>query len=173
MGSIGSPNIVNPVLISQIQKLKAAQGQTGPSASAATSTASSDQVDFSQIANFFKQLQQLQQSNPAQFKQVLTDTASKLKAAAGQSTDPQQAAFLNNLAGKFQTAADTGDLSALKPDSNGSSTANTQPYGGRAHGHHRHAETAGLVANILGTPATTSNSSATNEIQSLLSALVS
>jgi hypothetical protein len=88
-----------------------------------------DSVEFSQAGQLLKDLKQLQTSDPAEFKQVLSDAATQLKTAAGQQTDPGAASFLNNLSDRFQKAADTGDLSALKP--------NTPAGGGyKAHGHH-------------------------------------
>ena len=56
----------------------------------------------------------LQQSNPGQFKTVLSDIADKLQAAA-QKDGGRQAEALSSLASKFQQAAQTGDLSALQP----------------------------------------------------------
>ena len=67
-------------------------------------------------------LSQLQQQDPAKFKQVMTDLASKMKDEAATTGDKG----LADLASKFSTAATTGDLSALKPE------------GGAHHGHHGH-----------------------------------
>jgi hypothetical protein len=46
-----------------------------------SSTGSGDTVDFSRDSSLFSELQQLQSSNPAEFKQVLTDGAAKLQAS--------------------------------------------------------------------------------------------
>ncbi len=185
MSSIGSTlNSINASLLSEIASFTANQSQTG-STTSSKSNSVSDQIDFSQIGQLFSQLQQLQTSNPTEFKQVLTDAATKFKAAAAQSTDPQQTAFLNNLAGKFQTAADTGNLSALKPDSSPGGSS-----GYSAHGHHHHHGGAGgassanntsgtsatpspqdLLSSILGTSTGQNSSSTSGQVQSLLSTL--
>jgi hypothetical protein len=134
MSSIGSTlNSINSSLLSEISSFNAKQSQT--STSSATSTAAApDKIDLSQVGELFKELKQLQTDNPTELKQVLNDAATQLKSAASQATDPQQAAFLNNLAGKFQTAAATGNLSDLQQGS--SSSGANGLYS--AHGHHHH-----------------------------------
>ena len=78
-------------------------------------------LSVSPLAQVLSQLQQLQQTNPAKFTSVLTDIANKLHAAAQQEGGPQ-GQRLADLADRFQQAAQTGDLSALRP----------------AHRHHHH-----------------------------------
>jgi hypothetical protein len=73
-------------------------------------SASTDQVDLSQAGTVFQQLEQLQPSNPAEFKKVATEAANQLSAAAQQTTDPLQASVLSNLAATFQKSADAGNL---------------------------------------------------------------
>jgi hypothetical protein len=80
-------------------------------------------VQVSQKGQLFSQLQSLAQTDPAKFKQVLTDAANSLKEDAQQQSG-QAADFLNGLADRLQKAADSGDASALRPS------------GG--HGHHHH-----------------------------------
>jgi hypothetical protein len=126
MSSIGSIlNSVNSSMLSEISSYLSTQTTSGTSSAANTNTTSSDSVNFSQVAKLFKELHQLQSSNPTEFKQVLTEAAGKLKDAAEQSSDPNEASFLNDLASKFQKAADTGDLSTLTPGpaQNGSNNA--------------------------------------------------
>jgi hypothetical protein len=104
------------LVIERIASTSSIQNVSGSSKTLATSNSSSpDRVDLSQVAQLFKELGQLQSSNPAKFKQVLSDAASKLKEAAGQQTDSAQANFLTNLANQFQKASDSGDLSTLQP----------------------------------------------------------
>jgi hypothetical protein len=168
MSSIGSTlNSVNASLLSEIAAFNATQNKTSgaPAPTSPTTPTSSDQVNFSQVSQLFQELRQLQQSNPAEFKQVLTDAATQLQAAASQTTSPQQAAFLNNLAGKFQTAAASGDLSALSPNS-GSANNSTNPYA--AHGHH-HAIPAGIFGSLPTNAGALTGAPATSQIQSLLS----
>lgn len=126
MSSIASTlNSINSSLLNEIQSISPVT-RSNDTAKVAQTGGSTDRIDFSQAANLFKQLQQLQSSNPAELKQVLTDAVAKLKDAANQQTDPRAAQFFNNLADRFQKAADTGDLSSLHPQSGT----------GRAHGHH-------------------------------------
>jgi hypothetical protein len=84
-----------------------ADGDGGVSPAATTS--------ISRQGQLFNQLQQLESQDPAKFKQVLTDVANKLTAAAQAATGKDQQ-FLTNLADKFTRAA-SGDLSALQPPS--------------------------------------------------------
>ncbi|MBZ5675303.1 MAG: hypothetical protein LAP61_13755 [Acidobacteriia bacterium] len=118
MNSIGSTlNSINSSLLSEIDSYLSTQQTSGSTSTNASNATPSDRVDFSQVAQLFKELQKLQSTDPAEFKKVLTDAANKLKDAAGQQSDSAVASFLTNLADKFQQAADTGDLSALKPPS--------------------------------------------------------
>ena len=93
-----------------------AAGTSTSTSSGAVSTVGSrgDTATISGPGKLFSELQQLQSSDPAKFKAVVSDIASKLQAAAQQSTGPQ-ADVLSFLASKFQTAASTGDLSGLQP----------------------------------------------------------
>ena len=113
MSSIGNIlNSVNSSLLSEISSFNTTSNPastTNASASSANASASSgasssDTIDFSQVGKLFQELKQLQTSDPSEFKQVLTDAATKLQAAAQQQTDPAQASFLNNLASRFQDA---------------------------------------------------------------------
>lgn len=80
----------------------------------ANSDFASAAIDFSQVPHLFKGLRQLQTTNPAEFQQVLTGAATQLKTAAAQTVGPRQSAVLNNLAAKFQHAAERRDLSTLQ-----------------------------------------------------------
>ena len=104
-----------------------------PSVSAAvTASASGGGVSLSGVGQFLSKLQELEKSDPTKAKQVLTDIAGRLKADAGQATGTQ-ADRLNQLADKFQKAADTGDLSAL-PAAGAPAVQGGQ---GHHHGHHK------------------------------------
>jgi hypothetical protein len=106
MSSIGNIlNSVNSSLLSEISSFNTTSNPTSSAnASASSGASSSDTIDFSQVGKLFQELKQLQTSDPSEFKQVLTDAATKLQAAAQQQTDPAQASFLNNLASRFQDA---------------------------------------------------------------------
>jgi hypothetical protein len=100
-----------------------ADGDADGSTGAATSV--------SPFAQLLSQLQQLQQTDPAKLKTVLTDVANALQGAAQQAGSQGQ--FLAGVASRFQEAAQTGDLSLLQP-------------AGRHHGHHHHHHPPGAAA---------------------------
>lgn len=186
MSSIGSTlNSLNQSLLTEVSSYLGTS-KTSTSASTAQTTASSsssaDSVSFSQVGQLFQELKQLQTSNPADFKQVMTDAANKLEAAAQQSSDPSQTSFLSNLATKFQNAAHTGNLSALQSQSSSGSSGTYT-----AHGHHHHhgesssdsstSQTGGdaqsLLSELLGTNQSTSSSTTNNtSTESLLSGIL-
>jgi len=71
MSSIGSTlNTINNSLLAELQSFN---GSLASTTSNTSSTTSPDQVNLSQVSTLFQQLQQLQTSNPAEFKKVLTD----------------------------------------------------------------------------------------------------
>lgn len=81
-------------------------GSTGkPSGSAAAT--SPDLVEISAIPSLI-QVQQIQTFDPSQYQTVLTVAVRELKAAALQTSDPFEVAYLLDLAGKFQQLQETG-----------------------------------------------------------------
>lgn len=133
MSSIGSTlNSINSSLLSEISAFN--NTKTSGNAKRASALGAPDQIDFSQSASLFRQLQQLQTSNPAEFKQVLSDAATKFQTAAKQTSDSTQASFLSSLAAQFQQAANSGDISGLKPPASAGGT-----YGAHHHRHHHNA----------------------------------
>lgn len=63
------------------------------------------------------ELQQLQQQNPDQFNQLVTEISSRLQQEAQQASasgDTTKAAQLNKLAGEFQSAANGGQIPTLQ-----------------------------------------------------------
>lgn len=88
---------------------------TGTSAVGGTTDGDVGQPKVSRQAQFLNKLQQLATSDPAKFKQVTTDIAAKLTQAAQAQGQTAQGQSLSALAAKFQTVAQTGDLSALQP----------------------------------------------------------
>lgn len=71
-------------------------------------------ASVSPFAQLLSQLQQLQQTDPTKLKSVLGDIATQLQAAA-QQDGGVAGQRLSALAGRFQQAAQTGDLSGLQP----------------------------------------------------------
>jgi len=67
---------------------------------------------ISQGASLLSQLQDLEKSDPAKFKAVMSQVSGELRAEAQQSGG-SKAALLNELADRFAAAAQAGDVSAL------------------------------------------------------------
>lgn len=70
MSSIGSVlNSINGSLLSEINAYRTTSNSNDTTQTIAAQ--SQDKIDFSKVGDLFKQLQQLQSSDPAEFKQVL------------------------------------------------------------------------------------------------------
>ena len=102
--------------LTQANKLDLVSANSGvtPALDACGDQRGSCRASVSPLAHILSQLQQLQQTDPAKLKTVLTDIANRLQAAAQQASGSEGQA-LSNLASKFQQAAQTGNLSALQP----------------------------------------------------------
>ncbi|MGD0822742.1 MAG: hypothetical protein ABSA71_18580 [Desulfomonilia bacterium] len=103
----------------------------------AVGSSQSDSVNVSQASQLFSQLQQLQQSDPDKFKQVMTNIAGELQSAA-QGKSGFEAQTLSDLATKFQNVANGGDISQLMPPTQSSSDQYTQQGSVSAKHHHGH-----------------------------------
>jgi len=123
---------ISPTSLSSVSPVTAASPisrtqdpETTTSGAPASSAASHTRL--SKLGDLMSKLQDLETSDPAKAKQVLTSIASALSDKASTSGDPH----LTELADKFTEAAKTGDLSGLTP--------NGPPAGARGHGgHHGH-----------------------------------
>lgn len=73
--------------------------------------AAPDLIEISTIPPL-SQAEQIQAANPSQYQSVLTDAVRELRAAAAQTNDPLEVAYLLDLAGKFQQLQETGGGSA-------------------------------------------------------------
>ena len=103
--------------------------QAGATSTAASSgSVPTDSSAISSFANLMSELQQLQQNDPTKFKAVMADIASTLKTDAQNATG-SHASALNNLAAKFDQAAQTGQMPNLQPQGQ-------QGAGGHHHHHH-------------------------------------
>jgi hypothetical protein len=100
-------------------------------------------TQISKFGDMLSKLQELSVKDPAKFKQVAAEIATKLKDASA--TDPR----LKALADKFSKAAESGDLSAFKPPAPAAAAAGdatapgATPAAGAtgatgAHHHHHH-----------------------------------
>jgi hypothetical protein len=96
-----------------------------------SSAATGDSSSVSDPGKLFSELEKLSKSNPTEFKKITAEIADQLKTAASNTTDANQASFLNQLANSFETASQSGKFSDLFPhkaqSTSNSSTAN-QPY---------------------------------------------
>jgi hypothetical protein len=108
--------------ISSLSSVSSINQTSGVSSVVATQTSQTTQssdirkgdgTHLSKLGELFSKLQDLESSDPAKAKQVLSSIASTLseKANSSDNRDPH----LQELADKFTEAAKTGDLSALKP----------------------------------------------------------
>lgn len=90
----------------------------------------SSHTKLSKMGQLMSQLQDLEASDPAKAKQVLSSISDQLsaKASASGTSDPH----LQELADKFKQAADTGDLSGLKPTGKGHHMHGPPPSDGDA-----------------------------------------
>jgi hypothetical protein len=110
-----------------------------PPASAKTSAPvqTTDISGISPAASFLNELSQLQQQNPDQFSQVLTQITDRLKQAAQDASskgDAQKAGELNQLATAFQNAASSGQLPTVQQLQQAGLTGHHHHHGGHHHG---------------------------------------
>lgn len=92
-----------------------------------SSSSQASSTQFSGLADLISKLQSLEKTDPAKAKQVLTDISAKLRSEA-QTVGGAQAQQLNAAADRFQSAANSGDLSTLQPPQH-------HGHGGHGHGH--------------------------------------
>ena len=99
----------------------------GATQAAASTPASSTTV--SKPGELLAKLSQLQQQDPAKFKQVTEQISDDLKTAASTASGPQ-AQFLTKLSADFAQASSSGNLDSLKPPPGGGE------HSGAVHHHH-------------------------------------
>jgi hypothetical protein len=111
-------NISSTTAVSSLSSTSAARKvssatDTSSRADIAEPSSGSDKTKLSKLGELMGKLQDLESSDPAKAKQVLTSIASALtdKANTAGTRDPH----LQELADKFTEAAKTGDLSGLSP----------------------------------------------------------
>jgi hypothetical protein len=80
---------------------------------ASTTSANTDSSTVSGPAQLLAKLKSLQESDPAKFKEVVKKLSDTLRTDAKVSTDANEQRALTDLASKFETAGQTGNLSAL------------------------------------------------------------
>jgi hypothetical protein len=121
-----------------------------------------DSSDISSLASLMSQLQQLQQSDPTKFKAVMAEIASTLKTDA-QSASGSQASALNMLAGKFDQAAQTGQMPDFQPKA--------QPGAGGHHHHHHVQSYDAQTASTTGLSSATASQQPIDLVQVIQNAL--
>jgi hypothetical protein len=94
--------------------------------------------NVSTAGSIFDQLESLEQSDPAKFKQVVGEMASALREDAKQATGAD-ATMLGKMADRLDQAAHTGQLA------DASSPSGAQPARHHGHGHHHHGGGAGAI----------------------------
>jgi hypothetical protein len=154
------------VLVVAFQSAGVNTNTTAPSNTSVSSpVTTSDSTRLSPFAQLASVLQQLQQSNPTEYKQVTAQIATNLQSAAqaaqsqGNSTAATQ---LGQLATDFTNASQTGQLPNLQDLAEAVSGGS-----GGGHHHHHHAEGSSSDSSSAGSSATASSSSAGSPGQAL------
>lgn len=152
--SIGAITSVASILGSALQSVGLTSNATSGSQSGISfSPQTSDNGQLSPLGQVLSTLQQLQQSNPTEYKQVTQQIATNLTTAAqtaqsaGNTTEANQ---LTHLAGDFTNASTSGQLPNIQDLA--------QAVGGGHHHHHHSGSAAATPAN--------SSSTSTNQTQS-------
>ena len=121
---------------------------------------------LSPFAQIMSTLQQLQQTNPAEYQQVTSQIATNLQNAANTATangNTAQANELNQLAGDFTTASQTNSLPNVKDLA--------QAVGG-AHGHHHHHHMHAASSDSDSTTDPTSSTTSSSSLSQMISAFL-
>lgn len=103
IGSVGGASLVSQVTPSYTSQAK----QTSSSSGVGEAT----KVSLSKPAELMAKLQKLKDADPEKLKSVLSDISKQLEDTATKNGDTR----LSELASKFASAAETGDLSGLAP----------------------------------------------------------
>jgi hypothetical protein len=138
MSSIGSLNNLSSSYLQQLLSTtlqNTSSAAKSPSSTGTPSvTAQSENGQLSPFAQLMSTLQQLQQSNPTEYKQVTQQIATNLQNAAQTATaegNSTQATQLSQLATDFTSASQSGQLPNMQDLA--------QAVGGGHHHHHSHA----------------------------------
>lgn len=125
---------------------------TGSGSSSAVAASLQDpDPQLSPAGTFLSNLQQLQQQNPAQFKQVTQNIATQMEQAAQQATqqgNTTQAAALTKLASDFQNASQTGQMPSADTLQADFSALHQAGGGHGHHGHHHHGSSSASPQNL-------------------------
>ncbi len=72
-------------------------------------------IDFSQPFELLSSLEQLKNEDPEKFRELMKEISETLKEDAAETTDESEAAVLTMIAAKFDSVAESGDLTELQP----------------------------------------------------------
>ena len=151
---------VQPLVSSVLSSTKSTSGTTGSSNVSLGN--SQDNNQLSPFAQLLSTLQQLQQSNPTEYKQVTGQIATNLQSAAKTATadgNTAAATQLNQLATDFTNASQSGQLPNIQDLS--------QAVSGGHHHHGRHMHGTPILAGGLSVePMSSSSSSASTAVAS-------
>lgn len=157
-----SSSYLQQILASALQNASSTTNNTGGSLSGvnALTTTQTDNGQLSPFAQLMNTLQQLQQSNPAEYQKVTEQIATNLKSAA--QTDQADgntagATALNQLAADFMNASTSGQMPNVQDLA--------QALGGHHHHHHHFSASADTDTN-----SSTTNSSSTSQLLSAFQA---
>lgn len=173
-----STNSINSLSSSYLQSILSSvlqgTGLTGNASSKGVSGTSGQQSDSGQLSPFaqlMSTLQQLQESNPTEYKQVTQQIATNLQSAASTATadgNTAAASQLTQLATDFTTASQNGQLP------NVSDLAQAIGGGGHHHHHGHHVSSSdSSTDSSSSTSSSSSDSSSTSPLQQLLAAFQS
>lgn len=145
VNGIGATGLSSLINVNSQQQGAGSPSSIPPAGNAAAPT------NISQPGELMQKLEQLQQQNPTEFTQVVSQLADSLQKIADQSGNSQGIAA--KLATAFKNVASTGDLSALQtalqPSGVAASTQGTSASAqsnGAHHGHHHHGGAGGIAA---------------------------
>ncbi len=128
-----SSSFLQSILNSDLQN-KSATGSSTSSTGTSAATSQTENGQLSPFAQMMSTLQQLQQSNPAEYKQVMQQISTNLQSAAQTASaagNSSQATELGQLATDFGNASQSGQLPNMQDLA--------QAAGGAHHHHHSHA----------------------------------
>jgi hypothetical protein len=136
-------NLYGSVPTTSTTSVGAIQAPTASPSSIPPAVGGAATASISGPGQFFSEMQQLSQSNPAEFKAVAAQVATSFQNAASQASGPQ-AKMLNNLAHQFTQASQTGTLQAPTSGQGAQGAQAAQNAGsgssasGGGHHHHHH-----------------------------------
>jgi hypothetical protein len=132
-GNLGNSPLTNVGSVGAVGTSNAGVSSIPPATGAATASISAP-------GQFFSELQQLSQQDPAKFKAVAAQLATSFQSAASQASGPQ-AKMLGGLANQLSQAAQTGTLQppqTTQAGASGQALQGAQGASGGAETHHHH-----------------------------------